>query len=224
MKEVLISFESEGREGIVAVGTYLIEAAKRLGIRIDDSCQMGAENHNCAMKISAGAELLSIPTRAETEILSSAALKAGERLSCQAKIEKAGEVKVMSVKKPKADEAGADEKKPAEEFKREFEAMPLEEKISSLVELEAIALGETFSFVLNSPYAAAGKVMDVLAGFGLKLEKEDREAKKPKEHKGGGKSEKEASEEKPKKTAKPEERKAKRSDKKKGKEEKGSGE
>ena len=61
--------------------------------------------------------------------------------------------------------------------------MPLEKKIASLVELEAIALGETFSFVLNSPYKAVGKVVDVMAEFGFKLDKEDHEAKRPEDHK-----------------------------------------
>ena len=48
--------------------------------------------------------------------------------------------------------------------------------------LKQLHLGETFSFVLNSPYAIANKVMDVMAGFGVKLEKESKEATRPEEH------------------------------------------
>jgi ferredoxin len=185
-KEVIINFESENREGIVAVGTYLIDAAKRLGIDVECDCKIeGVEStHSCAMKISKGETVLSEPTLFEKEQLNSVALQKGERLACQAKIEKAGEITVMSVKKKeKAEEEKDSEEKIREDFKKEFEELPLEKKISNLLELEAIALSETFSFVLNSPYAAVGKVMDVLAGFGLKMEKEDKEAKRPDEHK-----------------------------------------
>ncbi len=185
-KEVLINFESEKREGIVAVGTYLIDAAKRLGIDVGCDCKVeGVEpTQACKMTISKGETLLSEPTLFEKEHLSSAARKNGERLSCQAKTEKAGEITVMSVKKKEtAAEEKDSEEKLREDFKKEFEELPLEKKISNLVELEAIALSETFSYVLNSPYAAVGKVMDVLAGFGLKMEQEDKQAKRPDEHK-----------------------------------------
>jgi ferredoxin len=190
MKEVLVSFESEDLEGIVAVDTYLMDAALRMGVEIDDECRKGSEDHHCAMKISKGADLLSEPTKTELELLSNAARKGGERLSCQTRIEKAGELSIMSVKKPKAEEKkAAEEAGKADEFKKEFEEMPLDEKIASLVELEAIALGETFSYVLNSPYAVAGKVMDVLADLGWKKDQADHEAKKPKEHAAGRKEE-----------------------------------
>lgn len=185
-KEVVINFESEKREGIIAVGTYLIDAAKRLGIDVECNCKLeGVEAANsCAMKISKGSELLSAPTQFEIEQLSSQARKNGERLACQAKIEKAGELTVMSFKKKESEKEKAfEEEELKEQFKKEFEELPLEKKIANLVELEAIALGETFSFILNSPYAAVGKVMDVLAEFGLKMEKEDKEAKRPTEHK-----------------------------------------
>ncbi|MGI8542844.1 MAG: 2Fe-2S iron-sulfur cluster-binding protein [Aridibacter sp.] len=185
-EEVFINFESEKREGIVAVGTYLIDAAKRLGINIECDCNIEEvePTQSCMMKISKGETLLSEPTLFEKQHLSSQAIKNGERLSCQAKIEKSGEITVMSVKKKAdAEEEKTSEEEIHEEFKKEFEELPLEKKIANLVELEAIALSETFSFVLNSPYAAVGKVMDVLAGFGLKMEKEDKEAKRPDEHK-----------------------------------------
>ncbi len=184
-KEVIINFESENREGIVAVGTYLIDAAKRLGINVECDCHAEEveTTNSCAMKISKGNDLLSEPTQLEIEHLSSQARKNGERLACQAKINNPGEITVMSVKTKESNE----EKKTAEEetqeqFKKEFEELPLEKKIANLLELEAIALGETFSYVMNSPYAAVGKVMDVLAEFGLKMEKDDVKAKRPEEH------------------------------------------
>lgn len=185
-KEVIINFESEDREGIVAVGTYLIDAAKRLGIDVDCDCnleEVEETTNSCAMKISNGGDLLSEPTNYETEHLSSQARKNGERLACQTKFEKAGEVTVMSVKKKVSEEeAKTAEEEAKENFKKEFEELPLEKKIANLLELEAIALSETFSYVMNSPYAAVGKVMDVLAEFGLKMEQDDVKAKRPDEH------------------------------------------
>ncbi len=185
MSEVIINFESEDREGVVAVGTYLIDAAKRLGIDVECDYQDEVEEttYPCVMKISKGKTLLSKPTKVEMEQLSAQARRSGERLACQAKIEKPGEITVMSVKKKeKVEEKQTEEEKQSEEFRKEFEKLPLEKKISNLLELEAIALSETFSFVMNSPYSAVGKVMDVLAEFGLKMEKDDSEAKRPDEH------------------------------------------
>ncbi len=180
MNAVIINFESKGLEGEVAVGSYLIDAAKRLGVRIEGDCADPETGHDCVMRVGKGRTLLSPPTRIETQQLTSQARKKGDRLACQTKIDKPGEITIMSVKekkeKPKAEEK-------SEGYKKEFEALPLEKKIASLMELEAIALGETFSYVLNSPYKAVGKVMDVMAEFGFKLEREDQEAKRPDEHK-----------------------------------------
>lgn len=179
MNEVIIKFESEGLEGVIAVGSYLSDAARRLGITIAGDCLDAETHHECVMKVSAGKTLLSSPTKTELEQLSSQARRNGERLACQTIIEKPGEVVIMSVKK-KQEELKVEEK--AEQFKKEFEEMPLDKKIASLVELEAIALGETFSYVMNSPYKAVGKIMDVMADFGFKMDKADHEAKRPAEH------------------------------------------
>jgi len=181
MKEVIINFESENKDGVVAVGTYLIDAARRLGIFIESDCAEAEEGHECAMKISSGKNLLSAPTKVEMEQLSSQARKMGERLSCQAKIEKPGEITVMSVKKQQAKKTTEEEKK--DNYRKEFEDLPLGEKISNLVELEAITLGETLSYVLDSPYKAVGKVMNVMSDFGLKMDRDDEDAKRPEEHK-----------------------------------------
>lgn len=184
MSEVIINFENEKREGFVAVRTYLIDAAKRLGIYIDCDCldEEIETKGSCKVKVTKGVDLLSTPTKLEMELLSSDARKNGERLACQTKIEKSGEVTIMTDKKDEKKEETSEQKDKQEEYKKEFEELPLEKKISNLLELEAIALSETFSFVMNSPYAAVGKVMDVLAGFGHKMEQKDKEAKRPDEH------------------------------------------
>jgi len=182
--ETEIKFEPEGRSGVVAAGTYLFDAAKRLGVEIPD-CERRGESDLCAVQIVSGKNLLSEPTKAELETLGADRFIKGERLACQAKIEGAGEIVVMAEKKkPSTEEAEKEkEKKKVEEFRKEFDELPLEKKIAALLELEAVALGETFSFVLNSPFKIFDKLMDVMAEFGLKMEKEDKNAKRPAEHK-----------------------------------------
>jgi hypothetical protein len=73
-----------------------------------------------------------------------------------------------------------------EEYRKEFAELPLEKKIANLVQLESIALGETVSFIFNSPFKIADKVLDVMAEFGFKKEEQEREAARPAEHKGNG--------------------------------------
>lgn len=183
MEQVELKFEGEeNRSGLVAVGSYLFDAARRLGIEVPAECERRGECDSCALKITRGIELLSAPTTAENTQLGEQRIKDGERLSCQTKLEKAGEIAIMITQKNEENKPETEEEK-INEFRKEFEELPLEKKIASLVELEVIALGDTFSFILNSPYLIAGKVMDVMAEFGLKLENEDRKAKRPEEHK-----------------------------------------
>ncbi len=182
MAEVELKFENAKRSGIVAVGTYLFDGARRLGVEVPAECGRRGECESCLMTITEGGEFLSAPTAAEIKQLGEERIEAGERLSCQTKLEKAGEIVIMITQKNEENKPETEEEKTAQ-YRKEFEEMPLEKKISSLVELEAIALGETFSFVLNSPYLIFGKIMDVMAEFGLKLEAEDKQAKRPQEHK-----------------------------------------
>jgi ferredoxin len=177
MEEVEVKFEREDLSGIVAVGSYLIDAAKRLGIKLEGDCANAESLHFCSMIIKSGADLLSPLTKAETEHFSKHGRRNNERLACQAKIEKPGEVVIMTEEKkeaPKADETN-------EQFVKEFTDLPLEKKIANLMKLEAIALGETFSYVINSPYTIVDKVMDVMAEFGFKKEEEAKKAARPEE-------------------------------------------
>jgi ferredoxin len=181
MQEVELKFERENRSGLVATGSYLFDAARRLGIEIEAECGRIGECDSCAMKIKGGAECLSESTFAEVNQLTDKRRASGERLSCQAKIEKAGEIVIMTNKKKETENTKTEEK--TEEYRKQFEEMPLEKKIASLLELEAIALGETFSFVLNSPFKILDIAMGVMAEFGLKLEDDAKKATRPKEHK-----------------------------------------
>jgi ferredoxin len=178
--EAELKFEKENINGIAVVGSYLIDAAKRLGVEITDDCGRLGLCDSCAVTVTSGAEFLSEPTKAELEQLSEDRRKQGERLSCQAKIAKEGEIVIMT--REKKDERPEAERK-HEEFRKEFDALPLEKKIAQLVELEMVTLGETFSYVLNSPYQIGEKVVEFLSGFGFKFEKDAKDAKKPEEHK-----------------------------------------
>jgi len=181
MPEVHLKFEREDREGVVAVGTYLIDAAKRFGIAFDGECIQNEGLHFCSLNVTVGASNLSPLTSVETEHFAAAGRKPNERLACQVKIDNPGEVVIMTnEKQEEKSKETVDEQN--EQYKKEFKELPLEKKISALVQLEAIALGETFSFIFNSPYMVFDKVMDVMAEFGLKKEQQNKQAARPKEH------------------------------------------
>lgn len=184
MAEVAISFEREKREGIVPIGTYLIDAAKRFGVRIDDSAEGG--DHTCSVVVTTGSQLLSPLTKIEREQFAQGK-RTNERLACQAKIDKPGEIVIMTDEKKKENKENGDNTESNERFRKEFEEMPLEKKIANLVQLEFMALGETVSFVFNSPYKIFDKVMDVMAEFGLKKDEAAKTAGRPEEHKTNSK-------------------------------------
>ena len=181
--EVEIKFEPSGQVGVVAAGSYLFDAAQRMGIRLEAECERHGKCDSCAVKITEGRELLSEVTAAEIENLSESQRHRGKRLACQAKIEKQGELVIMVAEKQQTEEEKEEERK--RQRRKEFEELPLEKKVASLLELEAITLSETFSFVLNAPFEIFGKVMDVMAEFGLKMDDEDKKAKRPAEHETG---------------------------------------
>jgi len=178
MKVTEIKFEREDLEGIIPVGTYLADAARRMGIELWQ--EPFGESEFAVVKITKGSELLSAPTKTEVDNLSAERRTSGERLAEQAKIELTGALTIMTTKKP--EEVKPDYEAKKEEYRKEFEELPLEKKIASLVELEAIALSETVSFVINSPYKIVGKLMDVLAQFGFQMEDEAKKQARPAEH------------------------------------------
>ena len=128
-----------------------------------------------------GKDRLSAPTAHESEYLSAESDGADERLGCQTKITEPGDIVVMTTEtKEEKTEAQAEEA--AKEYAKEFAELPLEKKIAQLVQLEAIALGETVSFVINSPFLIFEKAMDVMAQFGMRKEEEGKKATRPVEH------------------------------------------
>lgn len=184
MEEVDVRFEREGRHGVVAVGSYLIDVAGRLGIRFEGVCDQAEGTHFCSVTITSGAEKLSPLTAFETEHFSKNGRKTNERLACQAKIEKPGEVVIMTEeKKEEPTSAKAEE---TDQYVKDFTELPLEKKIAKLAKLEVIALGETISYVINSPFTIGEKVLDVMAEFGFRKEQQAKEATRPAEESAAG--------------------------------------
>ena len=201
MADVEIRFEREGLEGLVAVGTYLFDAAKRFGVTFDEECDKVKGLHHCAIIVTAGAPNLSPLTATETEHFADNGRRTNERLACEARIIKSGEIVIMTDQKK---EESKTTEAPKERYQEEFEALPLEKKIARLFKMEAITLGETFSYVVNSPMKVIEKVGDVIAEFGMKIENEAKKATRPAEPAVAPKAEKAADpKQKPKAPRKP---------------------
>lgn len=169
-----------GHSGIVAEGTYLWDAAKRLGVKLPAECQGRGECDTCAVVVEQGATLLSSLTDAERERLSPERLATGERLACQAKIERSGDLVLRPV--PVAEREPTTEENVAD-WRKEFREMPLQKKISTLVEFEAITLAQTLGVVIELPFTLFEKGLDLMAGRGRNLYQRERQARRPAEHK-----------------------------------------
>lgn len=182
MSEAKITFKREDREGVIPVGTYLSDAAKRFGVLFDEKCVPAENVHFCKVAILDGENSLTPPTSLESEYFTLNPADSSERLACQTKITAAEEIVIMTTEKKdeKTDKETA--KISAEEYAKEFKELPLEKKIAELVQLEAMTLGETLNFIANSPYLIFGKIMDVMAEFGMKKEERSKQAERPPEH------------------------------------------
>jgi ferredoxin len=174
-----IKFEPDGQSGLIAEGTYLWDAAKRLGVRLPVECDGRGECDTCAVVVEEGATLLSSLTEAERVRLSPERLAAGERLACQAKVVRGGEVVLRPV--PVTERAETSEET-AKDLRKEFRDLPLKSKLSTLVELEAVTLYQTLNAIIEIPFMVGGKVMDLMAGRGRQLSESNRAQRRPVEH------------------------------------------
>jgi ferredoxin len=165
-----------GNTGLVADGTCLLDAARRHGIALPTECGGRGECDTCAVVVEAGAELLSAPTEAERGRLGAERLAAGERLACQAKAERAGDLALRPV--PPAERAETTDET-ARDFKEEFKRLPLRKKLATLAGLEAEMAYETLVRAVDLPFEIMGKGLDLLAGRGRKLSQPGRERSRP---------------------------------------------
>ena len=155
---VSITFEPSGISGVVAQGTYLIDAARRMGAPLGTGCTAGkGDCPACVVSIATGAELLSPPSVAEEKQLGVAQLEQALRLACQVKIENHGEVVVLVTTRPQTHAAQSDDQS---ELRKKFGALPLSKKIATLVQFEAITASEAFDSAIEKPLAYGSKAFD----------------------------------------------------------------
>ena len=158
---VSITFEPSGISGLVAEGTYLIDAARRMGASLGAGCTAGkGECPSCVVSVKAGAELLSTPSATEEKQLGAEHLDQALRLACQTKIEGQGEVVVMVAARPQTRTNPNDTET---EFRTKFSALPLNKKIATLMQLEAITMSEAFDSAIEKPLAFGAKTFDAIA-------------------------------------------------------------
>jgi ferredoxin len=150
---VAIRFEDEGDGGLVAEGTYLWEAAKRIGVRLPADCNGRGECDTCAVVIVQGAELLFAATDAEQKILGPERLAQRQRLACQTKLEQPGEVVV----RPAPTVEGAEQQK----YQKRFRDLPVDQQVSSLIELEANVVSEALNTVRGKYVAFVGQLLNL---------------------------------------------------------------
>ena len=176
---VEIKFQPD-QQGIIAEGTYLWDAARRLGVRLPAECEGRGECDTCAVVVEKGATLLSSLTQAERERLSPERLAVGERLACQTKVERGGEELVL---RPVPTTARAETKEEVvKDLRKEFRDLPLKQKVATLTEFEAVTLFQALNAVADVPFKLGEKVLDVMAGFGRQMSQREREARRPAEH------------------------------------------
>jgi ferredoxin len=155
---VSITFEPSGISGVVAQGTYLIEAARRMGAPLGTGCTAGkGECPACLISVKSGAALLSPPSLAEETQLGDEQLDQSLRLACQVKLENHGDVVVMVAARPQARPAATDV---AADLQKKFGALPLRQKLATLVQLEAITASETFDAAIEKPLALGSRAFD----------------------------------------------------------------
>jgi ferredoxin len=154
---VSITFEPSGISGVVAQGTYLIEAARRMGAPLGTGCTAGkGECPACLISVKSGAEVLSPPTMAETTQLGDD-VDQSLRLACQVKLENQGDVVVMVAARPQTRAAETDT---VADLQKKFGALPLGKKIAALMQFEAITASETFDAAIEKPLAFGSKAFD----------------------------------------------------------------
>ena len=151
---VEIRFEPNGPSGLVAEGTTVLDAAGRLGFQIPDC---GECDGACAVKIITGATLLSALTDGERRQLSTERLAGGERLACQCKVERGGELVLELVAQTERPRTSQEKTR---DLKKEFSELPFERKIATLAQLETIAMTEAFDAITDVSLSFGKKIFD----------------------------------------------------------------
>jgi len=163
---VEITFQPSGATGLVAEGTNISAAARRLGLDMPANCQKTGDCSDCVITVVQGNPLLSAPTPREHEILGAEGLDRGERLACQAAIERSGEV-VLNI--PEGESKAERQRKQKNRMRERFTQLPLPEKVLTLVQFERLTFVEAFNAAVEKPRAIGEKL------FGKVLRKGEAE-------------------------------------------------
>ena len=151
---VEIKFEPDGSSGLVAEGTSVVDAARQIGFQIPDC---GVCDGTCAIRIITGMTLLSDLTDTERKQLSPDRLAAGERLACQCKAERSGELVIRLV--AESERARSAEEK-TRDLREEFSELPFERKIATLMQLETVAVTQAFDKITDASVSLGKKIFD----------------------------------------------------------------
>lgn len=177
---VNVRFSDREAEGVIAEGTYVWDAAKRMGVRLPAECAGKGQCDTCAVIIEDGMSVLSSLTDAEREHLSPERLAAGERLACQTRIERGGDLRLRLAP---VTEREATSEESLRDIGHDFRELPLNQKLRTLIEFEAVTAYQTLKTIADVPSLIGGKVLDLMAGYGRSLDRRDRRQHRPAEHK-----------------------------------------
>lgn len=151
---VEVSFEQDGGHGLVATGTSLWEAAKRLGVQLRADCNGRGECDACAVEITAGAELLSPVNEREQKILGAERLRSAQRLACQATLDRSGAVSACAATVLR----DADKQR---ESAKAFRELTTGKQVSALIELQAVAITEAVNTLRGKSNALIEKFLNL---------------------------------------------------------------
>jgi ferredoxin len=156
---VSVTFEPSGISGLVAQGTYLVDAARRIGAPIGTACTAGkGECPSCVVSVKAGADQLSSPTNIEAKVLGEGGLADSLRLACQAKIEGHGDIVLMVAAHRNQTASAVD----PEDIAKKFGELSLNQKLATLLKFEAITMSEAWDTALQKPLAFGSRAFDSL--------------------------------------------------------------
>lgn len=145
-----ITFEQDGGSGLVAAGTSLWDAARRLGVGLRADCKGRGECDACALVIIKGAEVLSPPKECEYKILGGERMAAGERLACQTTLVKQGAVIARAV--TLVEDAS---------HKQSGFELPLKQQLGAFIETEATRISEAVNFLRGKSNALVEKFLNL---------------------------------------------------------------
>jgi ferredoxin len=151
---VEITFEQDGGSGLVAAGSSLWDAARRLGVGLRADCRGRGECDACAVLIVKGAELLCPVKESEYKVLGAERVAAGERLACQTTLVKPGEVTARVM--PVAKSAGKTEKS-----EKAFSSLPLKQQVGAFIETEAKVISKAVNMLRGKSNALVEKFLNL---------------------------------------------------------------